>query len=286
VDKMSLVNKRELNTDEDGHVVDMHFFDTGSQSVLTYATVYGSIVGWDLRAPGTAWKLENGPRKGVITSYALEGTQSWLVAGTSSGHHVCWDLRFMLPISTVTHPKGSIVRRVSMHPKESSWVVSAINGNNEISMWDMETQSRHMTLWASTKPPLSLTQVTNNSVLGMHVGMGDRGPYVLAGGTDCRLRYWDLAEPESSYIVCYAAQDPYLQCPISYSSRVVDGTEVIVETLSRPRTSASSGDDTPRRGPDQPPPGHKDTIQDVTVMNEPQRLVITAARDGTIKMWK
>ena len=43
---------------------------------------------------------------GVITSYALEGTQSWLVAGTSSGHHVCWDLRFMLPISTVTHPRG------------------------------------------------------------------------------------------------------------------------------------------------------------------------------------
>ena len=37
---------------------------SGSQSVLTYATVYGTIVGWDLRAPEVAWKLENGPRKG------------------------------------------------------------------------------------------------------------------------------------------------------------------------------------------------------------------------------
>lgn len=54
---------------------------------------------------------------------------------------------------------GAGVRRVSMHPKEGSWVVSAVNGNNEISMWDMETQSRHMTLWASPKPPLSMTQV-------------------------------------------------------------------------------------------------------------------------------
>lgn len=54
---------------------------------------------------------------------------------------------------------GAGIRRVSMHPKEGSWVVSAVNGNNEISMWDMETQSRHMTLWASPKPPLSMTQV-------------------------------------------------------------------------------------------------------------------------------
>ncbi|KAK3857919.1 hypothetical protein Pcinc_035857 [Petrolisthes cinctipes] len=67
LDKMSLINSRQLNTDEDGYVVDMNYFDTGlgSQSVLTYATVFGSIVGWDLRSPGTAWKLENGPRKGM-----------------------------------------------------------------------------------------------------------------------------------------------------------------------------------------------------------------------------
>lgn len=284
LDKTTLANSRQLNTEEDGYVVDMHFFDTGSQSLLTYATVYGAIVGWDLRAPEIAWKLENGPRNGVITSYALEGTQSWLVAGTSSGQHVCWDLRFMLPISTIAHPRNAAVRRVSMHPKEGSWVVSAINGNNEISMWDMETQSRHMTLWASPKPPLSMNQPFNNSVVGMHVGQGDRGPYVLAGGTDAILRYWDLSEPESSYMVCHAAHDQLGSA--SYSSRVVDGTEVVVETNNKPRTAPNASDDMPRRGPDQPPPGHKDIISDVIVMNEPQRLVITSARDGTIKMWK
>lgn len=41
----------------------------------------------------------------------------------------------------------------------------------------------------------------------MHVGQGDRGAYVLAGGTDSILRYWDLCEPESSYMVCHAAHD-------------------------------------------------------------------------------
>lgn len=38
----------------------------GSQSILAYATVTGSIVGWDLRSPGTAWKLENNPRQGAF----------------------------------------------------------------------------------------------------------------------------------------------------------------------------------------------------------------------------
>jgi hypothetical protein len=37
---------------------------TGAQSVLVYATMYGSSVGWDLRAPGTAWKLENDLKRG------------------------------------------------------------------------------------------------------------------------------------------------------------------------------------------------------------------------------
>ena len=32
LDKLSLVNKRDLNIDEDGHVVDMHFFDTGKDA--------------------------------------------------------------------------------------------------------------------------------------------------------------------------------------------------------------------------------------------------------------
>jgi phosphoinositide-3-kinase regulatory subunit 4 len=39
----------------------------GAQSVLVYATMYGAIVGWDLRAPGTAWKLENDLKRGEYT---------------------------------------------------------------------------------------------------------------------------------------------------------------------------------------------------------------------------
>jgi phosphoinositide-3-kinase regulatory subunit 4 len=45
-------------------VVTSDWLVPGAQSVLVYATMYGSIVGWDLRAPGTAWKLENDLKRG------------------------------------------------------------------------------------------------------------------------------------------------------------------------------------------------------------------------------
>jgi len=40
-----------------------------------------------------------------------------------------------------------------------SGVISSVQGNNEVSLWDMETLARQKTLWASSAPPLSQTQV-------------------------------------------------------------------------------------------------------------------------------
>jgi len=51
------------------------------------------------------------------------------------------------------------VRRLVAHPEEQSWIISAVQGNNEVSMWDIETGARRKALWASTVPTLSKTQV-------------------------------------------------------------------------------------------------------------------------------
>lgn len=44
----------------------MRYFknNIGNQSVLVYATLMGSIVGWDLRSSNVAWKLEHNLRHG------------------------------------------------------------------------------------------------------------------------------------------------------------------------------------------------------------------------------
>ncbi|XP_071440948.1 phosphoinositide 3-kinase regulatory subunit 4 [Hetaerina americana] len=238
--KMAVLQSRQLDLQEEGCAVDISHFESGSQSVVVYATLYGSIVGWDLRCPGNAWKLENDLRLGVITSLCVDSRQSWLTVGTSSGYHVCWDLRFQLPISTIVHPSRARVRRLVRHPLEQSWVISAVQGHNEISLWDLETQSRRAVLWASPSPPLSQTQMSPHSVCTMAVGLVDRAPFLLAGGTDMRLRHWDLESPSSSCIAIPAASDPpHMASSVSYESRLIDGTNVVVEVAQSSRQYSS-----------------------------------------------
>ena len=67
-------------------------------------------------------------------------------------------------------------------------------------------------------------------------------------------------------------------------SRLIEGTEVIQETYGKARNAIS--DDIPRRGPDTPPAGHHDVITDINVCQTSQCFIITASRDGVIKVWK
>uniref|UniRef100_G1KAQ2 Phosphoinositide 3-kinase regulatory subunit 4 n=1 Tax=Anolis carolinensis TaxID=28377 RepID=G1KAQ2_ANOCA len=152
--KIHPIQNRCLDQKDDGCVVDMHHFNSGAQSVLAYATVNGSLVGWDLRSSNNAWTLKHDLRLGLITSFAVDIHQCWLCIGTSSGTMACWDMRFQLPISSHSHPSRARIRRLLMHPLSQSWVIAAVQGNNEVSMWDMETGDRRFTLWASSAPPL------------------------------------------------------------------------------------------------------------------------------------
>lgn len=104
--KMALQQARHMSSSstrsscdyEDGEVIDMQPLDQMSQSVIIFATLYGSIIGWDTRMPDYAWKFKSDFRNGVITTFCVDPTSSWLAVGTSSGKHIFWDLRFRLPI--------------------------------------------------------------------------------------------------------------------------------------------------------------------------------------------
>ncbi|XP_012255655.2 phosphoinositide 3-kinase regulatory subunit 4 isoform X2 [Athalia rosae] len=290
--KMNVLYTRQLDLQEEGCAVDVQYLDSGSQSVLVYATLYGSLIGWDLRCPGTAWRLENDLKHGVITSFCVNNYQQWLTLGTSSGVHICWDLRFQLPISSIKHPTGARVRKVITHPTEHSWILSAVQGNNEISMWNVETGFRQTVLWASSAPPLSHTQA-GHSVCAMHSGAIDRSGFLLAGGTDMRLRFWDLQNPNESYVALPAANDTVPPNSLAYEQRLIDGTNVVQEVLvggvapggvtgstvrSRGHEEGGQG-----QGPDSPPAGHHDTISAVAMSNT---CILTGSTDGLIQVWK
>ncbi|XP_069762892.1 phosphoinositide 3-kinase regulatory subunit 4 isoform X2 [Narcine bancroftii] len=225
--KIHPLQSRILDQKEDGSVVDIHHFNAGTQSVLAYATVNGSLVGWDLRSSTNAWTLKHDLRLGLITSFAVDIHQCWLCIGTSNGTMSCWDMRFQLPISSHYHPARARIRQLIMHPLCQSWVVAAVQGNNEVSMWDMETGDRRFTLWASSAPPLSEMQPSVHSVHGIYCSPADGNPLLLTAGSDMRIRFWDLAYPERSYIVAGSAND-ILHCPsVSYYRKIIEGTEVV-----------------------------------------------------------
>uniref|UniRef100_A0A667YNG2 non-specific serine/threonine protein kinase n=1 Tax=Myripristis murdjan TaxID=586833 RepID=A0A667YNG2_9TELE len=275
---------QSLDLQEDGCVVDVHHFNSGAQSVLAYATVNGCLVGWDLRSNSNAWTLRHDLRLGLITSFTVDMHQCWLCLGTSNGTMACWDMRFQLPISNHSHPARARIRRLLMHPLYQSSVIAAVQGNNEVSMWDMETGDRKFTLWASSAPPLSEMQPSPHSVHGIYCSPADGNPLLLTAGSDMRIRFWDLAYPERSYIVAGGANDS-LHCPsVLYSRKIIEGTEVVQEIHSKQKSGVV--EDSPRRGPESLPVGHHDIITDIATFQTTQGFIVTSSRDGIVKVWK
>uniref|UniRef100_A0A671SAF9 non-specific serine/threonine protein kinase n=1 Tax=Sinocyclocheilus anshuiensis TaxID=1608454 RepID=A0A671SAF9_9TELE len=275
---------RFLDPKDEGCVVDVHHFNSGAQTVLAYATVNGFLVGWDLRSNSNAWTLRHDLRLGLITSFAVDMHQCWLCVGTSNGTMACWDMRFQLPISSHSHPARARIRRLLMHPLYQSSVIAAVQGNNEVSMWDMETGDRKFTLWASSAPPLSEMQPSPHSVHGIYCSPADGNPLLLTAGSDMRIRFWDLAYPERSYIVAGGANDS-LHCPsVFYNRKIIEGTEVVQEIHSKQKSGST--EDTPRRGPESFPVGHHDIITDIVTFQTTQGFIVTSSRDGIVKVWK
>ncbi|KAF6214508.1 hypothetical protein GE061_009251 [Apolygus lucorum] len=288
--KMTTFDSRLISLEDEGAPVDIAHLDSGSQSVLVYSTIFGCLVGWDLRSPGIAWKLDNDIKHGVVTAMHMDSNQYCLSIGTNNGYLTSWDLRFHLPIGTIVHPNGSRIRRLCGHPTQPSCIVSAMEGNNEVSLWCIESGSRQTVLWGSGAPPLSNTQSNTHSICSLYSGIVDKSPFLLTGGTDHRIRYWDLDNLGNSYLAIPAGGDTPGNINFSYKPRLIDGTNVGLETQTKCRQKTTNLEEAPRAGPDQPAIGHHNAITDITMCkssnsNEKfsQCFMVSAARDGVIK---
>lgn len=72
----------------------------------------------------------------------------------------------------------------------------------------------------------------------------------------------------------------------SFSCRLIDGTEVICENYFRLKPEKTTSEDQPRRYPETPPVGHHDIISSISVMQTSQPLILSASKDGVVKVWK
>ena len=118
----------------------------------------------------------------------------------------------------------------------------------------------------------------------MCCGWFDSGPYLLLGGTDRRLRLWDLTTPTDSHLVCNSGTDSY-DVAVQYKHRVVDGLQVLIESDQKIHEEEST-DDRERALLKPPPIGHMDSITDVAIAQGSYNYVITTSADGVVKVWK
>jgi len=267
IEKQSMVASRNINLEEEGSPVELVFCDLNTSPLLFYCTAFGSLVGWDLRKPGTAVKFSQELKAGLSTAMCVGGDESWVAGGTSSGVVGVWDLRFRLQVATITHPAKARVRRLVGGAKPGQLLVS-VQGNNEVGVWSVESGSRQQAVWASTAPPLAISHPSQHSVCCMAMA----GTGLITGGTDCKVRYWHLTHPQDSSVV--GADYTH-----TVRTRLVEGTEVFVEG-GRGRGSREEG------GRIQADIQHTDWVTDMALCQTTQNLLVTASNDGVIKVWK
>ncbi|ESN93225.1 hypothetical protein HELRODRAFT_187533 [Helobdella robusta] len=275
---------KDLDASKNGLVVDMMPTDHLSENVIALATVHGLMFGWDLRTPQKhVWQVQTDPKYGLITSFDVNKKSNWIVCGTNSGNHSCWDLRFLLSVNNITHPNpsGTRVKRLIVDESSPSLILSSSYGNNELLFWDVETGARQKVLWASPKAILTYENPTKHFFSGIYA----TSSYVITAGSDMRIRYWNLNSPSESFIVAGSSGDSKdVNSLVSYNTRLVEATQAIYESYHK-QPPSSTFDEESHIKP-YVPVGHRDVITDLTVCSSTQHYIITSSRDGIIKVWK
>ncbi|XP_060807127.1 phosphoinositide 3-kinase regulatory subunit 4 [Amyelois transitella] len=256
-------------------------------AVLAYATLAATVLGWDLRAPDNAWKLQGDLKQGVYTCLYADNS-GYLAVGTSSGAISVWDLRFQLPVSNVKHPNAERVRRIIGFGTNSSqiWAI----GGRDSGAWCLESTQRTHALWPCTNSPQPLQYNTPAShyMSAAYCGSRAGSRFLVTGGSDQRIRHWDLEHPEDSYILVHAPGDQ-LNTPgsVKYRSRIIDGTTVIQECCKlNPTIPAPLIEDNVYRTVESRSFYHTAPITDVTIVEGSKNYLVSSSADGVINVWK
>ena len=307
-----------------------------SSSVLVLATNKSVVRGIDLRTMDLLYKLENPVHHGAPTCFCLDRKRNWLVLGTSHGVLDLWDLRFKMRLKGWGVPGKGSIYRICIHPTKGRgrWVcVAGGTGQGEVTVWDLErTLCREIyrvggnkegpkgyEAWEvdedrpegmlgrfATNIEPTATANADRGVRAMVAGMGAveeqrdvRYAFIITGGSDKKLRYWDLARIENSLV--FSGLQPDEGRPTFTVSHPTTSMSMHTERLSRPAAppsksreggaSAASGASGSRSA--RPPRStiisleqqqllrsHLDAIVDVAMLESPFTMVVSIDRSG------
>ncbi|KAI1210902.1 ARM repeat-containing protein [Annulohypoxylon truncatum] len=327
---------REYQLPPDEYAVWCEHFKQELNSVLVLATNRSRVVGVDLRTRSLLYSLENPVHHGTPTCFCIDRKRNWLLLGTSHGVLDLWDLRFKMRVKSWGLPGKSAIYRLSLHPAKGrgKWVcVAGGTGLGEVTVWDLEkTQCREIyrvggskegpkeyKAWDvdEDKPEGMLGRFATNieptasgssdrGVRAMVVGSGAmeeqrdvRYGYILTGGSDKKLRFWDLIRIENSCVFSGLQGEDARPAFSVVNTPNQPGLTLNVERTSK--GSAAGSDQKNTKGGkttssrEKPPRhtvisaeqgqllrSHLDSILDVAVLEMPYTMTVSVDRSGVI----
>ncbi|TEA20803.1 Serine/threonine-protein kinase VPS15 [Colletotrichum sidae] len=323
---------REYQLPQDEHAVWCEHFKVESASVLLLATNRSRILGIDLRNMSLLYTLENPVHHGTPTCFCIDRKRNWLCVGTTHGVIDLWDLRFRMRLKGWGVPGKSSIYRVCIHPSKGrgKWVcVAGGTGQGEVTVWDLErTICREIYRvggnkegpkgyepWEvdEDKPEGMLGRFATNieptgtsnadrGVRAMVAGTGAtedsrdvRHAFIVTGGSDKKLRFWDLSRIESSTVFSglqvddpkptFTASHPTTAMTLN-TERIPRQGPTAPNAASGAKGKASSGQ--PTRSSvislqqQQLLRSHLDSITDVALLEVPYSMTLSVDRSGVV----
>ena len=323
---------REYQLPDDEYAVWCEHFRQESNSVLILATNRSRIIGIDLRTMSLLYSLENPVHHGTPTCFCVDRKKNWLCVGTSHGVVDIWDLRFKMRLRGWGVPGKGAIYRLNIHPTKGrgKWIcISGGTGHGEITVWDLEkTLCREVYRTGGSKDsPKSYDawEVDEDKPEGMlgryatniepnEIANADRGmramaigtavaedsrdvrhAFIITGGSDKRLRFWDLSRVESSCI--YSGLSPDDSKPTYATTHPTTALTLNIEKFPRQApTAPNAGSGTKSKsGSGRPPRStvislsqqqllqtHLDFITDVLLLEYPYTMSLSVDRSGVV----
>lgn len=323
---------REYQLPDGEFAVWCEHFRQESNSILVIATNRSRILGIDLRTMSLLYTLENPVHHGTPTCFCVDRKRNWLCVGTSHGVVDLWDLRFKMRLKGWGLPGKGSIYRICIHPTKGrgKWVcISGGTGHGEVTVWDLEkTVCREIYRTGGSKDglkayePWDVDEDKREGMLGRYatsiepneIANADRGvramvvgtataedsrdvrhAFIVTGGSDKRLRFWDLSRMESSFI--YSGLSPDLPKPTYTTSHPTTALTLNMERFPRQApTAPNAGSGSRAKSSTARPPrstvislqqqqllqSHVDSILDVALLEFPYIMSVSVDRMGVV----
>ena len=324
---------REYQLVDGEYAVWCEHFKQENNSVLVLATNKSVILGIDLRTMTLLYKLENPVHHGTPTCFCIDRKRNWLCLGTSHGVLDLWDLRFKLRVKGWGVPGKGAIYRLCVHPTKGrgKWVcVAGGTGHGEVTVWDLErTLCREIyrvggnkegpkgyEAWDvdedkpegmlgrfATNIEPSATANADRGVRAMLPGIGAtdeqrdvRHAFIITGGSDKKLRFWDLTRIELSMV--FSGLQPDEAKPTFTASHPTASMTLNTERFPRqkeastPQGVSSTGSKSRTTRPTRSTVislqqhqllrSHLDAITDVALLESPYNMTVSADRSGVV----